>query len=560
MHLVFLVHGTWGRSESAWYHATCAPTSFAAKLKTALGERSVDPNDVIFVPFEWTGGNTHSDRLEGAASLASKLIELRGQYADARFHFVAHSHGGNVVLKALEIYLHDLPFADVPKMFDTPDIVDVSQRFLQDYADGKYRFHPPTDEIDKLLRQLADTLERISQRGSKRWRVSITDDDPMWDFEKSSLRQPLVKFFHHVYTLPENHRIGSVITLGTPFYEKHWRLTQATKMINWLLHVLSFVPLTTVSIYICIVLGGVLAAITPWVSWIGFNPLNWHWLLWAIGGVFSLWGAVSSAKSDDPELPRDTNVYFDEAEIPYYVRILEPIKLCRLLNIHASYLDEAYCLLSAYPLLSEAITKRFAQAALPRFWDFKEPSGDVGFWRGSPPAVMHRNLKRLTRLAIALAKAIAYPSRLIVHRLSTRYVARLVGKDLRVLGYGLPPDESPRSSVVTVEKVLHKPYFDTHSLDVSRVLAVLRVRGVDGEDRFEFLWNDDDLARRVEDSVLVKTLGDPRNSDHYRQLVALEERAREFFGVVGLRHSMYYDNDVVINGIADFVTGRVPVV
>jgi hypothetical protein len=370
----------------------------------------------------------------------------------------------------------------------------------------------------------------------------------------------LGKIFSHVYTLPEHHRIGSVITLGTPFYEKHWRLTRATRTINWLLHVLSFVPVTTVPTYFCIVLGGALAAATPWISWIGFNPLNWHWLLWAFGGVFSLWGAISFAKDDEPELPKDTNVYFDEAVIPYYVRIVEPLKLCRVLNIHASYLDEAYCMLSAYPFLSGAITRRYAQAAQPRFWDFKNPSADVGFWRLSPPAVMRRGIKRLTRFTMALAKAIAYPGRLIVHKLSTWYVARLVGTDLRVLGYGLPPDESPRSSVITVENVLNKPYFETHSLDVSRVLAVLRVRGVDGEDRFEFLWNDDGLTRRVADSVLVKTLGDPLNSDRHRQLVALEERAREFFGVVGLRHSMYYDNDVVINGIADFVTGRVPVV
>ena len=559
MHLVFLVHGTWGRSESAWYHATCVPTSFAAKLKTALGKRGVDPHEVIFVPFEWTGGNTHSDRLEGAASLASKLIELRSQYADATVHFVAHSHGGNVVLKALEIYLNDLAWADIPKLIDTRNIVDASQRFLQDYADGKYRFRSPTDEVDKLLRQLADTLERISQRGSRRLRVNITDGS-IWDVERSSLRPLLGKIFSHVYTLPEHHRIESVITLGTPFYEKHWRLTQATRMINWLLHVLSFVPLTTGSTYFYIVLGGVLAATTPWISWIGFNPLNWQWLLWAIGGVFSLWGASSLAKNVKPELSRDTNVYFDEATIPYYVQILEPIKLCRVLNIHAGYLDEAYCVLSAYPLLSGAIFKRFAHAALPRFWDFKTPPGDVGFWRRSSPAVMRLKIKRQARFAIALAKAIAYPLRLIVHKIGTQYVARRVGRDLRVLSYGLPPDESPSSSVITVEQVLRKPYFETHSFDVSRVLAVLRVKAVEGEDRFEFLWNDDNLGKRVEDSVLVKTLGDPFNSDHYRQLVALEERAREFFGVVGLRHSMYYDNDVVINGIADCLTGRVPVV
>ena len=166
---------------------------------------------------------------------------------------------------------------------------------------------------------------------------------------------------------------------------------------------------------------------------------------------------------------------------------------------------------------------------------------------------MRRLVKGHIRFPTALAKAIAYPIRLIVHKLKSAYVGQLVGTDLRVFGYGLPPDESPRSGVIAVENVLRKPYFETHILDVSRELSKLRLRGVDGEDRFEFLWNDDDLATRVDDSVLVKTLGDQIKSDQYRHLMALEERAKEFFGVVGLRHSMYYDNDVVINSIADFI-------
>ncbi len=105
---------------------------------------------------------------------------------------------------------------------------------------------------------------------------------------------------------------------------------------------------------------------------------------------------------------------------------------------------------------------------------------------------------------------------------------------------------------------LHKPYFATHTLDVSQQLAKLILKGVEGKDRYDFLWNDDDLAKRVNDSVLLRNLAGPHISDYYRQLMVFEERAREFFGVVGLKHSMYYDNDVVINDIADFITGQVP--
>jgi hypothetical protein len=367
----------------------------------------------------------------------------------------------------------------------------------------------------------------------------------------------LGKLFTHVCTSPEHHRVASVITLGTPFYEKHWTLTQAAITTNQLLHVLSFAPMVAVALYFYIVVGAAVAASTPWISWIGFDPLQWPWWLLLLGGLFVFWLAMRFAKFDSPELPLDTNVYFDEAVIPYYLKLVEPIKLCRVLNVHASYLDEAYCLLSAYPFLSQAIAKRVAQTTLPRFWDFKTPSEDVGFWRRSPPALMRRLLKRHTRFAMAVIKAIVYPCRLVVFWLSSRYLARLARTDLRVLGLGLPIDESPQSTI-NVRNELRKPYFETHCLDVTRTLAVLSVKQLDTENRFDFLWNDGDLAKRVEDSILVKNLGDPVDNNHYRQLLALEERAREFFGVVGLRHSMYYDNEIVIGHIADFIADRDP--
>lgn len=555
MQLVFLVHGTWGRGESAWYQSTSSPNSFAAKIKKEMGDRGVDLDAIIFVPFEWKGGNTHADRLEGAKSLASRMFELRRQYVNATFHFVAHSHGGNVVLKGLEIYVNDLASAEVPKLIDSRDVVEISQRVLHDCSDGRYRFCSPTNEVDKLLRELTDTLERIAQRDRTRLIVKMTEGS-IYDVERGSLRRLLAKIFRHIYTLPEQHRIGNLITLGTPFYEKRWRLTRATKMVNWLLYAVSFLPAISTAAYVYIVLGAAVASATPWISWIGFNPLEWPWQLLSFVGVFSLISACYLAVQDKPELPLDTNVYFDEANIPYFVRILETTKLCRVLNIHASYLDEAYCLLSAYPLMSGHLAKHLALAASPKFWEFKRTSEDVGFWRRSSPAILRRKFKQISQLTIALAKALAFPFRLCVHKIITLYVARLIEMDLRVLGYGLPSDEFHRGSAISVEKALHKPYFETHTFDVSRALAVLRVKGVNGTDRFEFLWNEDNLAKRVEDSVLVKTIGETFGPDHYRKLVALEERAMEFFGVAGLRHSMYYDNDVVISGIADFLAHR----
>src|SRR5262245_50649838 len=104
-HVVILVHGTWGKSANAWYHDSADANGFAAKLKTALAGRGVNSDEIVIVPHEWTGGNTHADRLDGAAKLAEKIVGLRDRYRDSEFHLVAHSHGGNVALKGIERYL-----------------------------------------------------------------------------------------------------------------------------------------------------------------------------------------------------------------------------------------------------------------------------------------------------------------------------------------------------------------------------------------------------------------------------------------------------------------------
>jgi hypothetical protein len=41
--------------------------------------------------------------------------------------------------------------------------------------------------------------------------------------------------------------------------------------------------------------------------------------------------------------------------------------------------------------------------------------------------------------------------------------------------------------------------------------------------------------------------------DDKRRMLALEERGKEFFGVSGIRHSMYYENDAVISKVASFI-------
>lgn len=95
--VIVLIHGTFA-TGAPW---TRPDSWFAQSLATALARRSVTPVDLTFI--DWSGGNSHSARLEGSRKLADRLgtIGLRPQ--DTCF-LIGHSHGGNVALHAI---VHD---------------------------------------------------------------------------------------------------------------------------------------------------------------------------------------------------------------------------------------------------------------------------------------------------------------------------------------------------------------------------------------------------------------------------------------------------------------------
>lgn len=552
MNIVFLVHGTWGRGEVAWYQPSVESNGFPENLKKAWLEYGIQDNSVTFVPFEWSGHNSHAARLEGAKALAAKLLKISEDNSEVTFHFVAHSHGGNVVLKALEIYLNVRPSEISPRIIDTRNSIELSQEFLKDHSEGKFPFTTLAKEVDELLMQLSATLESIANRKSKRHRVGIVDGS-MWDIEMSRLRGILAKLYRHVFALQQYHQIGGFVTLGTPFYEKRWKLTRLSQLANNFIYVLSFIPMTLSVVYTDSILLNGLLAFTPWVPWVGFNPLSWHKMHLAFAGVFGAYFMASLAKGDRMESPVDTNVYFDEATLPYYLRILGGNKICRVLNVHSSYLDEAYCLLAAYPLVTGQLGKYFTKATRPKVWDFATPSKYVGFWHRSPAARFQRGIRQLWQTLFALSLLALYPVRITVHSIGSFYAELMLKTKVRSLAYGLPADEFRVNSEISVHAVLHKPYFETETFDVTQTLAMQDAAFGKSEEQFKFLWDDADLKNRVAHSTMLKALKTSFNLERSRQLLAFEERAKEYYGVVGIRHSMYYGNEAVTKRVAEFL-------
>jgi hypothetical protein len=90
--VITLVHGTWG-----WFTPFLRSDSVLQNsLKKSLGQNTV------FVPFRWSGLNSPRLRSRASKKLGEQLYETFAHYPESRQFIVAHSHGGNVVLKAFD--------------------------------------------------------------------------------------------------------------------------------------------------------------------------------------------------------------------------------------------------------------------------------------------------------------------------------------------------------------------------------------------------------------------------------------------------------------------------
>lgn len=88
--LIILVHGTFART-ARWVEPDSAFAQVASSTLPAAEVR----------PFRWTGKNNHQARVNAGRELALFISELCIRYPFADLHLIGHSHGGNVILYAL---------------------------------------------------------------------------------------------------------------------------------------------------------------------------------------------------------------------------------------------------------------------------------------------------------------------------------------------------------------------------------------------------------------------------------------------------------------------------
>jgi hypothetical protein len=113
--LTLVIHGTFAGQAKWWRLGSDGHETFADRLEEELSRRGLSgsvwkPALLVegfdYSSFSWSGLNRHRDRIGGARRLSSSLNQFAQSVqatsnAPLTVNFVAHSHGGNVVLEAL---------------------------------------------------------------------------------------------------------------------------------------------------------------------------------------------------------------------------------------------------------------------------------------------------------------------------------------------------------------------------------------------------------------------------------------------------------------------------
>jgi hypothetical protein len=164
-HYILLIHGTWNPPRDGhahWCRSENNSTNFCFRLAQHLSNSNLAgaiwrPVNGIPIFFSWSGENDHDARLNAAVKLSELMERICDLDRTARIHLIGHSHGGNVILGAIEYYL----FAPARKL----------RSELPDYLQ---KIHLP----------------KVSERG-----------------EGNS----------HIFARSKKNRLGRIVLMGTPF-------------------------------------------------------------------------------------------------------------------------------------------------------------------------------------------------------------------------------------------------------------------------------------------------------------------------------------------------------
>ena len=607
---VLVIHGTWNppvEGSKTWHQLDAGNSAnFCDRLNNSLARLGVGrpvwahPSNQEF-HFSWSGDNSHEARIRAADDLVAVIHEIEGLDPDARIHLVAHSHGCNVVVAAVQRYLARLrqsaeavARAAIEALEASP-VEQAWERGLTDeFADraqlmlGRTRSlaHDMKEAMQRARNEAAKTpLARIAKvadarLGIKLPRLRAVSHSP-------ELRPNIQELMDRWETSRETNRVASIVLLGAPFYQKRWFKRSwysfgsvTGTMLD--LVVASALGLGVTFLIILYLWGLTFAAVWSYanivgsdygLSWMGWHPLSWpQWLIWTSGFFLIVYAAAAWGLGGGWGLS-DVNPYFDRAILePFQGGTSERSALpYPTLIVHAGLLDEVLLAFSAEPIVYGVLGPHIRTLVKPEL-SFRMEKRAAG-----QKLTFRNGLTRLVSAAIRCVTGVALWSLGPLRGVWERYLTGTLLKIVSTPSFGLPEREFENAIIVPDHTLRRPDVFAEIVEDVGHILISapsVNAKTEPAEDRtrrYAHLWDRAERDRLAATSWLWSRV-EPALGEIARRhrtvsqgdvsllrdrlmttSLVLEQRMREFAGVVQLVHSSYYTNEAIIEMIGNFI-------
>ncbi len=558
-HYVWIIHGTFNPPEPGtvkWFETgRNGVTTFCDALSERLMGTPLQ-GAVWRMPhgptvFAWSGQNDHAERVAAGMKLASEMLEVVKRDPTARVHLVAHSHGGNVVLKAIEHYQEFIQRPPRFRIIPSPDINPSAMAIVQD--------SPSSDRLGRVVFLGTPFLR-------KQW------IDPYNFFGDFSDRGHRV-----LAALPYVLLMAYIIGL---FADGLFQVLSVWFHGSWPLEILRRVSESVLNY-------------KEIPNDFTFNPTGWPPQVALVVLAFVVWFVIGIFAID--RFCWNTNLYFlrrpGAPSNPAASRI-------PALVVTARYLDEALIGLSSEPFVYANLAKRIDELLrLPVERTGRRAHHLLGFDNGVRPGYvgpMGWLFQRIVNSGSVVFLVVWKPLRR--HCVGPRMTQALLNI-LNSAACGIPADELRGARLAVLPRLDLPEVFDEEYQDVTDLfLRLPRVSNPnDGRaaiervnERYAFLQSDDALARKMQTESLdgsgpwaalvasfdklysrytasfeLESAAAPAvarmsraefEAETARAWFTILERAKEASGAIDLNHSLYQSNPAVVDMVAHFLT------
>lgn len=529
-----LIHGTFSapsRGGGKWHESgSTFSESLKRKLEGTHLEGSVrSSDDPAGAGFSWSGVNGHFERIAAAEKLRDFILEQSNNDRSELFNFIAHSHGGNVLLKTIEL-IHDEISSSCHNLCQ---LIKPSRRrqISDDELDGAIVM-AFGDMSECKVRTVRDEFLRAPTItfGTGRPRGSV----PKTTVDNYHLQQRL-------FENPKFHGIGSCVFVGTPFFHVRERMPYSHAAFKVLAVLLALGLLIAVSITVAIV-----AELT-----------KADWLLLILFPLM-LWGAVVGLGSLSLSFSRSNyNLYFYEGSGDIRRQINSINKEMHgsipALSINSSLFDEVFIAFKNFDFLWGK-----AQAQIGSLVDLGFPKHrrltDDTFVGRRIRLVFSPWIQVAEFLSVAF-RIITFPIALAVTHLAKKLVLRRLKKALgeRILGlngvYMSPFVDVTVSSQIGEGTIFKEVSEDVLDSDIKLTL----------NDTIKH-FDPQNVKNEMAASIIRKVL--PRRSADggWQKFVPLEQKleylvafSNAVASTIELSHSRYFDSDRIATSITEFL-------